>query len=61
MFLEVVDVKDSCNSTVFNNFNIQVLSKYQKWKQPPEVFYVDRCSYKFHKIHRKTSVPESLF
>ena len=23
-------------------------------KQPPEVFYVKRCSQKFHKIHRKT-------
>ena len=23
-------------------------------KQPPEVFYKKRCSYKFHKIHRKT-------
>ena len=27
----------------------------------PEVFYVKRCSSKFHKIHRKTPVPESLF
>ena len=30
-------------------------------KQPPEVFYKKRCSYKFRKIHRKTPVPESLF
>ena len=29
-------------------------------KQPPEVFY-KRCSYKFHKIHRETPVPESFF
>ena len=29
-------------------------------KQPPEVFYKKRCSYKFHKIHRKSPVPESL-
>ena len=28
-------------------------------KQPPEVFYEKRCSQKFHKIHRKASVPES--
>ena len=28
-------------------------------KQPPEVFYEKRCCWKFHKIHRKTSVPES--
>ena len=30
-------------------------------KQPPEVFCKKRCSEKFHKIHRKTSVLESLF
>ena len=30
-------------------------------KQPPEVFFVKRCSEKFHKIHRKTPVPEPLF
>ena len=30
-------------------------------KQPPEVFYEKRCSCKFHKIYRKTPVPESLF
>ena len=29
--------------------------------QPPEVFCNKRCSKKFHKIHRKTPVPESLF
>ena len=28
-------------------------------KQPPEVFYEKRCSYKFYKIHRKTPAPES--
>ena len=33
----------------------------QTQKQPPEVFYEKRCSYKFHKIRRKTHVPESLF
>ena len=27
-------------------------------KQPPEVFYVKRCPWKFHKIHRKTPVSE---
>ena len=31
------------------------------YKQPPEVFFKKKCSYKFHKIHRKTPVPESLF
>ena len=30
-------------------------------KQPPEVFYKKRCSKEFHKIHRKTPVPGSLF
>ena len=30
-------------------------------KQPPEVFYEKGCSQKFHKIHRKATVPESLF
>ena len=30
-------------------------------KQPPEVFCKKRCSHKLRKIHRKTSVPESLF
>ena len=30
-------------------------------KQPPEVFYNKSRSQKFHKIHRKTPVPESLF
>ena len=34
-------------------------SKHQK--QLPEVFYPKRCSKKFHKIHRKSPVPESLF
>ena len=28
-------------------------------KQSPEVFFEKRCSLKFHKIHRKTPVPES--
>ena len=30
-------------------------------KQPPEVFYVKRCSWKFEKIYRETPVSESLF
>ena len=30
-------------------------------KQPPELFYEKRCSWKFSRIHRKTPVPESLF
>ena len=30
-------------------------------KQPPEVFCKKICSWKFHKIHRKTPVPEAFF
>ena len=30
-------------------------------KQPPEVFYEDKCSWKFCKIHTKTPVAEALF
>ena len=30
-------------------------------KQPPEVFCKKMCSWKFHKIHRKTPVPETFF
>ena len=29
-------------------------------KQPPETFHKKMCSWKFHKIHRKTPVPETL-
>ena len=34
---------------------------YDKIKQPPEVFFKKRCSWKFRKILRKTPVPESPF
>ena len=33
----------------------------EEQKKPPEVFYEKSCSQKFHTIHRKTPVPESLF
>ena len=36
------------------------MSKYMTL-QPPEVFCKKRCFQKFCKIHRKTSVPESVF
>ena len=29
-------------------------------KQPPEAFRKKMCSWKFHKIHRKTPVPETF-
>ena len=30
-------------------------------KQPPGAFCKKMCSWKFHKIHRKTPVPEAFF
>ena len=30
-------------------------------KQSPEAFCKKMCSWKFHKIHRKTPVPEAFF
>ena len=30
-------------------------------KQSPEAFCKKMCSWKFHKIHRKTPVPETFF
>ena len=36
------------------------VKKYNQ-KQPLEVFYIKRCSQKFHKIHWKTTAPESHF
>ena len=39
-------------------FHISQTSSIQK--QPPAVFCERRCSWKFHKIHRKTPAPESL-
>ena len=30
-------------------------------KQPPEALCKKMCSWKFHKIHRKTPVPEAFF
>ena len=39
--------------------NVLELEMFQK--QPPEVFCKKRCSEKFRKIHRKATVPESLF
>ena len=40
----------------FSSFKV-----YNKQKQLPEMFSKKRCFEKFHKVHRKTSVPESLF
>ena len=30
-------------------------------KQSPEAFCTKMCSWKFHKIHRKTPVPDAFF
>ena len=30
-------------------------------KQPPEVPYKEKCSWKFREIYRKTPIPESIF
>ena len=30
-------------------------------KQPPEAFCKKMCSWKFHKIHRKSPVPETIW
>ena len=50
----------------FHSFHLKInnpfkITKQIVHKQPPEVFYAKSCSKKFHKIRRKTHVPESLF
>ena len=40
-------------------FNLTVIGRRQK--QPPEVYYRNKCSYNFRKIHWKRPVPESFF
>ena len=40
---------------------LQTVIFIQVQKQPPVLFYEKRCSQKFRRIHRKTSVPESRF
>ena len=40
---------------------LETLYKNQTQKQPLEVFYEKRCSWKFHKSHKETSVLQSLF
>ena len=42
-------------------FDLSKKKLFTVQKQPPEVFYIKRCSQKFDKIHRKTPVPESLY
>ena len=61
--LETVTVKLSVYNAILSATLLeksQCFSNYGS-KQPPEVFNKKRCSEKFHKIHRKTPVPESLF
>ena len=40
---------------------ICLITALQGQEQPPEVFCDKRCSKKFRKIHRKKTVPQSLF
>ena len=40
---------------------LQSVTVITKLDVTPEVFYKNRCSQKFRKIHRKTPVPKSLF
>ena len=46
-----------------HNFFIDEIETYAMnvQKQPPEVFCKKMCSWKFHKIHRRTPVPEAFF
>ena len=46
----------------FSGFELYVFEKNDEiiQKQPPEVFFEKRCSWKFRKIHKKTLVLESL-
>ena len=46
-----------------NNYCSKLQSVYncKLQKQPPDLFYQNRCSWKFCKIHGKTPVPESFF
>ena len=44
-----------------HNFWLFMIHFPELQKQPPQVFYQERCSLKFRNIHRKTPVLESLF
>ena len=49
----------SFKMVAFSNTCILIITQLKK--QPPKVFYKKRFSEKFHKIHRETPAPESLF
>ena len=53
----------SRNSSVLYFFKVlkSNAKNFQIQEQLPQAFYTKRCSWKFHKIHMKTPVPESLF
>ena len=74
--VKVVNVFIFCKCSNFINFCGHIFVEFSKYlkrnsfillqvqhlqKQPPEMCYAKRCSQKFHKIQRKTPVPESLF
>ena len=49
------------NKLFFNTTKFYTIYAMNVQKQPPEVFCRKMCSWKFHKIHRKTPVPEAFF
>ena len=73
---ETNDPKSKNASYVMQNYIVFFIYSFEEvlvtidWKCPDDVIFfqvvqieaiVWRCSWKFHKIHRKTPVPESLF
>ena len=48
-----------CKSLTCYSYNPNRINVSTQQKQPPDVFYKNRCSWKFRKIHRKTPVKES--
>ena len=60
----MVQITENCLRNIlriffFIGFSIDFITNMKK--QPQEVFYSERCSYKFRKIHRKAPVPEPPF
>ena len=55
-----LDIIVAVATTLNNKPSLQKKTDKTKQKQPPELFYKKRCSYKFRKILRKRFVPETL-
>ena len=59
-YIYILKIKTHIENNAIDNTTIQeTFAKFQK--QPSEVFYKERCSYKFRKIQRKTPVPRLFF